>query len=129
LALRVDAVGELAAAVEADLPRDEDHARAAGNLGGKAVLAGKGDALGIVILDGHWPFPHLLTVVLSAAKDLIAACRGHEILRYAHEDKNPFGTHDVKRQANTCCRGRPGGLGSRLADRLVRRARGAARDA
>jgi hypothetical protein len=28
----------------------------------------------------------MLVVILSAAKDLIAACHGHEILRFAQDD-------------------------------------------
>ena len=31
-----------------------------------------------------------ISVVLSAAKDLIAACHGHEILRYAQDDNVVF---------------------------------------
>jgi hypothetical protein len=31
--------------------------------------------------------PRARPVILSVAKDLIAACHGHEILRYAQDDK------------------------------------------
>jgi hypothetical protein len=31
------------------------------------------------------------SVVLSVAKDLIAACHGHEILRFAQDDSGPGG--------------------------------------
>jgi hypothetical protein len=40
-----------------------------------------------------------LSVVLSAAKDLIAACHGHEILRFAQDD-NRFSLRATSRVAS-----------------------------